>query len=94
MVETTARFQAAPDVVARDIDEGLLLVNLQTGLTWKLNQVGAAVWRRLDGATDIASIVTELDRRYQVGAETLRRDVDALLQELQGQGIVVPVRGG
>jgi hypothetical protein len=91
MEETTARFQVDPDVVTREIDEGLLLVNLRTGLTWKVNQVGAEICRRLDGATDVATIVAELDRRYQVGAETLRRDVDALLGALQQQGIVHPV---
>ena len=88
MDEPTARFQIDPDVVMRDIDEGLLLVNLRTGATWKLNQVGAEICRRLDGATDAASIAAELDRRYQVGSEKLRHDIDALLKELQQQGIV------
>src|SRR5438445_9797154 len=88
MDQPTARFRIDPDVVIREIDEGLLLVNLQTGATWKLNQVGAEICRRLDGSADVASIVAELDRRYQVGAERLWRDVDALLGDLRQQGIV------
>jgi hypothetical protein len=94
MGETAARFQVSPDVVTRDIDGGLMLLNLQTGTTWKLNKVGAAVCRRLDGATDLAGIVAELDREYGVGLATLRRDIDALLDALQEQGLVEPVPAG
>lgn len=72
-----------------------MLLNLQTGMTWKLNQVGAAVCRKLDGATEVAGIVAELDSRYHVGLETLRRDIEALLEDLRKNGLVelVPVEG-
>jgi hypothetical protein len=90
MVETTARFRASADVAARDIPDGLMLVNLQTGAAFKLNQVGAAVWKRLDGTSDVAAIAADLDRRYAVGLETLLRDVDALLGDLQKQGLIGP----
>jgi hypothetical protein len=94
MDETTVRFQVSPDVVTRDIDDGLLLVNLTTGLTWRLNQVGAVVCRRLDGATDTVAIVADLERQFDgVTAETLRSDVHALLNELRQQGLVEPVTG-
>jgi hypothetical protein len=90
MSEATARFQVSPDVVTREIDEGLLLVNLQSGATWKLNRVGADVCRRLDGATDVGAIVAALEQHYKVGIETLRQDVDGLLEDLQRQGLVEP----
>ena len=91
MDQTTARFRVSPDVVTRDIDDGILLVNLQTGLTWRLNPVGAAVCRLLDGATDTAVIVAQLEQRYRIGVEALRSDVDGLLAELLKQGLVQPV---
>ena len=96
MGETTARFQVSPDLVTRDLDNWLMLLNLNTGMTWKLNQVGADVCRRLDGATDVAGIVAELDQRYQVGRAVLQKDVAALLEELRRHGLVepVPVAGG
>ena len=68
-----------------------MIVNVQTGGAFKLNQVGAAVWRRLDGASDIATIVADLDRQYQVGVQRLLADVDALLEDLQKQGLISPV---
>jgi hypothetical protein len=88
MNATTARFRISSDVVTRDIDEGLLLVNLQTGKTWKLNHVGAAVCRGIEGGVDVAMIIADLARRYRVGAETLQKDVDALVDDLRAQGLV------
>jgi hypothetical protein len=88
MGETIARFQISADVVIRDIAEGLMLVNVRTGDAWKLNQVGASVCRRLDGSTETATIVAELEQTYGVGADRLLRDIDALLGDLQKQGLI------
>ncbi len=91
MVETTARFRASPDVAARDIPDGAMLVNLQTGAAFKLNQVGAAVWKRLDGVADLLTIVADLESHYRVAREVLLRDVEALLRELEKQGLISSV---
>lgn len=89
MGETASRcFRASADVAARDIPDGLMLVNLQTGAAFKLNQVGAAVWKRLDGNTDRAAIVADLEKRYGVDWDTLLRDVDVLLRDLEQQGLI------
>jgi len=94
MVETTALFRTSPDVAAREIPDGLMLVNLQTGAAFRLNQVGAAVWKQLDGTSDVTAIVADLDRRYGVGHETLLRDVNALLDDLRKQGLIGPADSG
>ncbi len=65
-----------------------MLVNLQTGAAFKLNRVGALVWKRLDGSTDVAAIVADLQKQYRLAADDLRRDVDALLADLEKQGLV------
>jgi hypothetical protein len=65
-----------------------MLVNVQTGAAFKLNRVGAEVWRRLNGARAIGEIVADLERQYGIGEEQLRRDVEALLEELQKQELV------
>jgi coenzyme PQQ synthesis protein D (PqqD) len=88
MAETTSRFRASSDVAARDIPDGLMLVNVQSGAAYKLNRVGADVWKRLDGTRQVIEIVRELDRHYEVGLEVLVRDVATLLEELQKQGLV------
>jgi len=92
MIDATARFQVCPDVVSRDIEGGLLLVDLRNGATWKLNQLGAAVCRQIDAGADLAALLGDLQGRYDVGADRLRGDVEALLAELQQQGLVQPAK--
>jgi hypothetical protein len=89
-----ARFQLGADVVTHDIDEGLLVVDLDSGKTWKLNHIGAAVCRGLEQGTDLAHITSELAGRYGMAIETVRRDVETLLDSLRKEGLVAPVMGG
>ena len=91
MVQMTARFQASRDVVASDVPEGMMLVNVQTGGAFKLNRVGAQVWRKLDGVRSLADVAAELERQYPFAAGRLQQDVEALLEELQKQGLVSSV---
>ncbi len=88
MHESITPFRTSADVVAREIPEGLMLVNVQTGAAFKLNQVGAEIWKRLDGATDVATLVAHLEQRYRIGTVALQRDVDTLLADLEKQGLV------
>jgi len=65
-----------------------MLVNLQTGAAFKLNQVGAAVWKHLEGNRDTAAIVAELEKRYSVDQARLLRDVEVLLRDLEQEGLI------
>ncbi|HEY4186789.1 MAG TPA: PqqD family protein [Polyangia bacterium] len=94
MGDIEARFQLGADVVTHHIDEGLLVVDLDSGKTWKLNHVGAAVCRGLEQGADLAHITTELAGRYGMAIETVRRDVETLVDSLCKEGLVTPVRGG
>ena len=82
------RFQASPDVVTREVPEGAILVNIQTGFAFKLNRVGLEVWRLLDGKRGLDEIIGDLQSTYAVDAERLQRDVEVLLDDLRKQGLV------
>ena len=77
------------DVVTRDFDDGILIVNLESGKTWKLNQVGAAVCRAIEGGGDLGQVVAQLHRQYDIAIDSLRNDVEALLGNLESEGIVL-----
>ncbi len=94
MSEGHVRFQLRSDVATHDIDEGLLVVNLETGKTWKLNHVGAAVCRGIERGTDLAQIAAELSDKYRVAAMTVRKDVDALVENLRQEGLVEALPAG
>jgi len=86
--EAGVRFRFSPDVVTRELDEGVLLVNLETGQTWKLNHVGAAVCRGIEQGADLPHITGDVAGRYGVDVATARRDIDLLVAALRQQGLL------
>jgi hypothetical protein len=69
------------------------LVDLDTGRTWRLNQVGADVCGTLGRPFSLAELVQELRKKYDVESEILSRDLDGLLAELTREGLVEAVSG-
>lgn len=94
MSEGAACFHLHSDVVTHDLDEGVLLVDLGSGKTWKLNHVGAAVCRGIEQGSDLARIVAELAHRHGVAVETVRQDVDRLVASLRREGLIEPLAAG
>jgi len=88
MVQPEDRFRGRPDVTARDADDGLLVMKLATGEVWRLNQLGSAVWRMLDGATDVARIATALGREFDATTAAILNDVTKLLEDLASQELI------
>lgn len=82
------RYRMAKDVVMRDVDGGLLLVNLATGATWKLNATGAAVCREIERECDRHELQSRLQERFAVPPDVLARDIGALVTSLLAQGLV------
>lgn len=68
-----------------------MLVDVQTGFAFKLNHVGTAVWRRLDGATDVGTILSDLQREYGVARDQLLQDVDLLFRDLRAHKLIQPL---
>jgi|GEM_PF-6488292 len=87
------RLQLCSDVVINDIEDGLLVVNLETGKTWRLNRVGAVVCHGIERGSDPDSIASEVATKYAVDLATVKRDVSALIAELRKEGLVEPHPG-
>jgi hypothetical protein len=82
------RVVASPDVVHRELDGEAVLLNLDTGMYFGLDEVGTRVWRCLGEATDLARIHQTLLDEYDVAADRLEADLIGLVAELADQGLV------
>jgi hypothetical protein len=91
-VDPAVRYRVCPNVVSRNTTEGgLLLVDLGTGTTWRVNQVGADVFRVLGRPLSLSELVEDLRRKYDVDSAVLAKDIDELLAELSRQRLVETV---
>jgi hypothetical protein len=79
----------APEVVATDSDDGLVLLDQRNGRYWHLNRSGAATLRLLlDGHSPDAAAAA-LAQAFPVAAEQTRADITVLLTALREAKLVV-----
>jgi len=69
-------------------DEGVVLLNVQSGAYFTLNGVGARVWEQIEGGRTREEALDALGRRYPVSRDRLARDVDTLLTRLIDKGLL------
>lgn len=76
-----------PDYVQREVAGECILVPIRRSLTdsnsiYVLNETGAALWRRIDGARSLQDITAAFLDEYDVTTEQLTQDFETLLTDL------------
>lgn len=72
-----------------DSDSGVVVLNLDTGRYFGLNQVAGLIWVQLSSGGSIDSISAAIVTRYEVTREDASRDIDVCLRSLEDAGLVV-----
>lgn len=65
-----------------------VLLNLETGVYFTLNETGTAAWELFDRATSLAAISEALYAQFDVLPEQMRQDLFELTQTLLKEGLV------
>ena len=76
-------------VMVQQVEGSSVLLDIDSGEYFTLNEVGSRVWALCDGSRSVALIAEALSAEYEVDATTALRDADELLQSLAGAGLVV-----
>jgi hypothetical protein len=83
-----------PAVVADIIDGEVVIMNLERGSYYNLDQNGTSVWRLVvDGFTP-AEIAATAAAHYGVPETDVSLDIDRLIAKLVEEQLIVPVREG
>lgn len=80
-------YSKAQDFVQRQVAGECLLVPIRRTLTeansiYVLNDTGAALWNRIDGARSVQEIEQDFSEEFDVATEQLRQDFETLLTDL------------
>ncbi len=76
------------EVAFRIIDGEAVLLHLDNGVYYTLNEVGSMAWELFDGVTSSEAIVATITEEYEVDTETVREDLRELLKDLATEGLV------
>ena len=87
-MQSSALIQRAERQVSCPLRDEAAILNLTTGVYYGLDPVGARIWKMLGGPTTVADIRDALLRTYDVDAEQCERDLAAILEKLEAEGLV------
>ena len=87
------RLVVSDRVVARAVSGATVLLNLDTGRSFMLDDVGARAWSVLMSSASIQDAYESLLTEYEVEPDQLRTDLIALIADLEAQGLLEIRRG-
>jgi hypothetical protein len=77
-----------PTIASRIMDREAVLVHPSQGKVKVLNELGAEIWKRLDGVRTIGEITDDLLRVYAVSRADLERDVIGFIESLLERDLI------
>ncbi len=77
-----------PDVVARRIDQGTVLINLRTNQIYELNTTGTRIWELLREGCDRGAILDRLLAEFEVDARVAAEAIDDTVAQLAREGLL------
>ena len=69
-------------IADRIIENEAVILNLDNGMYYSLNEIGTRVWQLLDEGKTGHDIAAALMREYTVKPETIKKDVETIITDL------------
>jgi hypothetical protein len=79
------------DVLVSPVDNELVMMDLERGMYYALNAIGADIWARLAQPVAVADLCDQLMQKYEVDRATCQADVLAVLNEMAANGLLAKV---
>ncbi len=93
MSESSSAYRVPESVLWHAGDGQAVLLNLDSGRYFGLDEVGIRVWEALTTAVSLDEAIRRLEAQYDVAPDVLRADVAVLAGELVAQGLLEAVDG-
>ncbi len=78
----------SPEVISQEVSGETVLLDLQSENYFGLDEVGTRIWQLIKQTNDLQAIFETLLAEYDVSEERLRQDLDTLLGEISGLGLI------
>lgn len=75
-------------VVFTEIDDVVVMMDVDEGRYYELDEVGARVWAVLESSASVAAICDVLLEEYEVAPEVCQRDVLQFVTEAHDRGVI------
>ncbi len=79
---------ATSEQASSDLEGEAVILNLKSGAYYGLNAVGASIWNLIQQPRTVSEIRDTLLAEYEVDSEQCDRELLALLQQLEAEGLI------
>jgi len=78
----------SPEVISQEVSGETVLLDLESENYFGLDEVGTRIWQLIKETNDLQAIYQPLLAEYDVSEERLQQDLDTLLAEISGLGLI------
>ena len=85
---TEISFTVNPEAVRSFHDDGVVILQADTGRLFTSNETGARIWRGIEQQLPLEMIATEISTAFQIARTTARKHMLNFLTALEQQGLI------
>jgi hypothetical protein len=93
MTSESLRFRCPANVAARILDGEAVMIHLETGRYHSAEGLAAVLWDALSAGVGVEDVIRQTAQHFSVGAEQVRRDVQAFVTDLTREELLVAESG-
>jgi hypothetical protein len=82
-------YQKNPAVVCTELDDGAVLLNLNTKYYFNLNETGLKIWQIMEEFQNPDEIAEKLANEYEVDIEGAKTSVIRLMGDLERESLII-----
>lgn len=82
-----------PEVVVTELEDGAVLLNMESRLYYSLNNSALDIWHLLESPAEPADVARRLAAQVEMDEAQATEVVSAFLEDLQNERLVVPADG-
>jgi hypothetical protein len=78
----------SPEVISQEVSGETVLMDLESENYFGLDEVGTRIWQLIGQTNDLQAIYQTLLTEYEVKEDRLQQDLDVLLGQIAGLGLI------
>ena len=88
MILPSDTIEANPDLMMADLEGEAVLLDMESGRYFGLNEVGTSVWVLIKEPRTVSEILKALTQEYNVDEQQLQHDVMAFLEAMNARQLI------
>lgn len=88
MEALSSHFTIKPGMLHRVVDGEAVMLDLETGEYYGLNNVGTHIWGLLEAGAPLTTIYDSVRETFETNGSDVQADVESFLESLQASGLI------